>query len=325
MAALALVLGGLVVAGRTLLHRYESAVSHDVLLDPSARDADSLAGSRLRSGPLNLLLVGSDRPAVTADRSVGQRTDTILIVHVSADRTRADLISVPRDLRVRIPRFASTGFAGSREKINAAFERGGGTGGGVRLLSATLTKLTGVRFDGAAVIDFSGFVRVIDALGGVRMCVDTAVTSIHTGRRFAVGCQSMTGPQALDYSRQRYGLPGGDYDRQRHQQQLAKAVLAKAVASGVAVNPFKIDALIRSIGRSLTVDTGKASLARLVLALSNIRPGSLVGIRVPSHPRTIRGVSYVLRDDESTGLFRALRHGDLTAWARSHPRWVNAI
>ncbi|WP_244872035.1 LCP family protein [Catellatospora sp. TT07R-123] len=318
-----LLVGGGVVAGRALLHRYEAAVGRDVLLDERARDGDSFVGWRNMAGPLNYLLIGSDLRSANPD--AGQRTDTILIVQVNAALTEAHLVSIPRDLRVRIPSFRGTGYPGAEDKINAAFEYGGTGSGGVQLLSATLTDLTGIRFDGAAVIDFGGFVKVIDTLGGVTMCVDTPITSIHTGRDFPVGCRAMTGAEALDYSRQRYGLPNGDYDRQRHQQQLVKAVLDKALASGVARNPIKLDLLIRGIGRSLTVDTGSASITDLVLALRNIHPDGLVGIRMPSHIASIGGVSYVLADPESDSLFQALRDGTLADWAREHPQWVNSI
>jgi LCP family protein required for cell wall assembly len=324
VVGLVLLAGGGLIAGRALLHRYESSVGHDVLLDPSARDlTDSSVGWRRLTGPLNYLLIGSDLRA--ANPGAGQRSDTILVVQVDRELNHAYVVSIPRDLRVEIPEFPATQFGGARQRINAAFEFGGGGSGGVQLLSATLTALTGMRFDGAAVVDFSGFTQVIDGLGGVRMCVDTEVRSIHTKRLFPVGCRQMNGAEALDYSRQRYGLPNGDYDRQRHQQQLVKAMLARALDSGVTRNPVKLDQFIRGIGRSLTVDTGEATVTDLVVALRNIRPDSLTGIRVPSYVQNIGGVSYVLLADGAEDLFRAMRDADLDAWTRAHPEWVNSI
>ncbi|MGC1214404.1 MAG: LCP family protein, partial [Micromonospora sp.] len=195
---------------RLLTDRYDRQVVKEQLLDPSARRERTAV-----SGPLNYLLIGSDqRPD---NRSPDQRSDTILIVHLPAGLHRAYLISIPRDLLVAIPP-AANGYGGGTDKINAAYRHGGGGEAGTRLLSATLTRLTGVRFDGAALIDFSGFRKVIDLLGGIRMCLDTEVRSIHTGTLFSQGCQQMDGARALDFVRQRYDLPGGDYDRQRHQQ-----------------------------------------------------------------------------------------------------------
>ena len=122
-------------------------------------------------------------------------------------------------------RRAPTASAAARTRSTPRTSTAAAAQAGARLLSATLHRLTGIRFDGAALIDFSGFRKVIDLLGGVQMCVDTEVRSIHTDRVFPPGCQQMDGAQALDYVRQRYDLPGGDYDRQRHQQQLLRAML----------------------------------------------------------------------------------------------------
>jgi LCP family protein required for cell wall assembly len=326
--AVVLLLGTGYAVSKTLISRYESSVSRDTLLDPGARD-DAAAGSRYSgfrqlAGPLNYLLIGSDLRA--ANPGAGQRSDSIVIVQVNRTLDGAHLISIPRDLMVRIPAADDgTDFTGSEEKINAAFEHGGGGSGGVRLLSATLTQLTGLRFDGAAVIDFGGFEQAIDALGGVTLCVDQPVRSIHTDRMFLAGCQQMDGSAALDFSRQRYGLTDGDYDRQKHQQQLLKAIFSKAMEGGVTRNPIKLDQFIRSIGGSLTVDTGAIGVTDLLFSLRDIRPGSLRGVRVPSAPETVGDTSYVLLAPEADGLFAALREGDLAGWTALHPEWVNAI
>jgi anionic cell wall polymer biosynthesis LytR-Cps2A-Psr (LCP) family protein len=145
---------------RALTDRYDRSVAKQNLLDPGARQEH-----RTVSGPLNYLLVGSDQRTGSPD--AGARSDTIIIVHIPAGLKQAYLISVPRDLYVEIP--PGAGYQGGSDKINAAFEYGGGGQGGSQLLSATLTRLTGIRFDGAALIDFSGFKQVIDLVGGVRM------------------------------------------------------------------------------------------------------------------------------------------------------------
>src|SRR5205823_5729871 len=136
-------------------------------------------------------------------------------------------------------------------------------------------------FDGAAVVDFGGFNKVVDQLGGVYMCVDERTESQHIGhdkdgkflapwtgpdgsyRNYAstpevyeVGCRHMAPWQALDYARQRKSIPDGDYGRQRHQQQLLKAIFDEARHQGVATSPRKLDAMIRAVGSSLTVDFG---------------------------------------------------------------------
>ncbi|GAB3950168.1 hypothetical protein GCM10027614_50180 [Micromonospora vulcania] len=257
---------------KMLSHRYDRAVAKEQLLDADARtDRTDLDGA------LNYLLVGSDRRP--GDTGPDQRSDTILIVHVPEGRREAYLVSIPRDLLVAIP--PANGFGGGQDKINAAYEHGGGGEAGARLLSATLNRLTGIRFDGAALIDFSGFRKVIDLLGGVQMCVDTEVRSIHTNRVFPTGCQQMDGAQALDYVRQRYNLPGGDYDRQHHQQQLLRAMLDRAGQSDLRSNPVKLDRVLRAVGGSLTVDTNGVPWRTCSSRCARCRPTGCAASRCP--------------------------------------------
>lgn len=273
------------------------------------------------SHPLNYLLIGSDhRPGANPE---DQRSDTILIVHVPAGMRQAYLISIPRDLLVAIP--AAPGYGGGQDKVNAAYEHGGGGEAGARLLSATLTRLTGIRFDGAALVDFSGFQQVIDLLGGIRMCVDTQVRSIHTKTLFTPGCQQMDGARTLDYVRQRYNLPDGDYDRQRHQQQMLRAVLDKAGDTNLRSDPVKLDRVLRAVGGALTVDTNGVPVEDLLLALRSLPADALQGVQVPSYPQTIDEVSYVVLDNGGAGVFDAVRGARMPAWVAANPRWVNRL
>ena len=312
-------LAGISIGGLKLLSdRFNHAVSRADLLDARARTT----GAQLR-GPLNYLLIGSDMRV--ANPSMGQRADSIVIVHFPPGLDRAYLISVPRDLKVNIPAYAPGNYDGGEDKINAAFEYGQPGGGGAKLLSATLNQLTGVRFDGAAIVDFTGFTKVVDLLGGVNVCVDQPVTSIHTGRVFPPGCHTMNGAEALDYARQRYGLPGGDYDRQRHQQEILKAIAEKLTEPSVLTNPLKLDQTVRAIAATLTVDTNGVPLNDLVFSLRNLRADNLVGIQLPSHTDQIDGTSYDVLDPAADGLFKALRESDMSAWAAANPKWVNNI
>ncbi|WP_443094361.1 LCP family protein [Phytohabitans rumicis] len=291
---------------QVIVERYQRAVSQERLLDEAARRNRSTV-----SGPLNYLIIGSDLRA--ANPAGGQRADTIVIAHIPAGLDQAYLISVPRDLQVEIPGYGT-------DKINAAYQFGR-----AQLLSATLTRLIGVPFDGAAIIDFSGFRHVIDLLGGVTICVDHQTRSIHTGRLFTVGCQTMSGAMALDYARQRYDLPAGDYDRQRHHQQILKAIMTKATDAGMVTNPLKLDGLIRAVGSSLTVDTNDVPLEDLIFALRGLRADGLVGVQIPSHPDMINGTSYAVLDDPADGLFAAISRADLAGWAAANPRWINNL
>jgi len=291
---------------RVLVARYERSVAQERLLDEAARQRRTAV-----HGPLNYLLIGSDLRA--ADPESGQRADTIVIAHIPAGLDQAFLVSIPRDLRVQVPGHGT-------DKINAAFAYGR-----TRLLSATLTQLTGISFDGAAIIDFAGFRRVVDLLGGVTMCVDTRTRSIHTNRLFNLGCQQMSGAVALDYARQRYDLPAGDFDRQRHHQQLLKAIMVKASDSGLVANPLKLDQLLRAVGSSLTVDTNGVPLEDLIFAMRGLRASDLTGLQVPAHPEMIGGISYALLDEPAPDLFAALSHAEVAGWATANPRWINKL
>lgn len=328
---------GLIGAGRFLVHRYDHQVKKETLLAEGARVEPRTERTRL-VGPLNYLLIGSDARAWAPEN--GQRSDTIIIVHIPASLDRAYLLSIPRDLRVEIPPFAVNGFRGSHEKINAAFEHGGAGIGGIQLLSMTLANLLNIRFDGAAVINFDGFQGVVKALGGVDMCVEQRVVSIHldqngkglhnkgsTGQPavYEPGCHEFNSWQALDYVRQRYSLPDGDYGRMRHQQQFLRACLTRAREQGIATNPIKIDQLIRAVAGSLTVDTGGVSLDSLVFGLRDIRPSNLLGLTVPSEPQWIGNTSYIVAFEEAKLLYKAVAQDSLDTWVVENPTWVNPL
>src|SRR5262249_39367861 len=151
------------------------------------------------------------------------------------------------------------------------------------------------------------------------------VTSIHTGMTFAPGCRIFNGAEALDYSRQRYGLANGDYDRQRHSQQLIKAIFSTALSSGIGHNPVKADQFIRALGGSLTVDTGGASITDVMLTLRGLRADGLVGVTVPSHPEMIEEQSFVLMDPDAVSLWQAIQVAGLPDWAGGHPTWVHDL
>jgi LCP family protein required for cell wall assembly len=305
-----------------LVHRYDSAVHRAPLLDDHAR-ADRDGGLLTVHGPLNYLLLGSDqRPDNPAN---GERSDTIIIAHFPAGLDKAYLISIPRDLMVDIPADPDTRFAGGSDKINAAFDHGGGGFGGFQLLSRTLTAATGVKFDGAAIIDFTGLQRVVSLLGGVDMCLDQPTTSIHTGAVYHTGCQHLAPWQALDYVRQREDLPAGDFDRQRHQQQLLKAMLVKASSQGLTGNPVKLDQLLEAMGSSLTVDTNGVALSALVYSMRGLGAGDLVGVRLPAYPADQDGISWVFADKAATGLYRAITRDTLDDWLAANPTWRNSI
>lgn len=305
------------VGGAALVRRYEDAVSRDQLLAPDARVDHAKV-----TGPLNFLLLGSDARSNNPD--MGQRSDTVIVLHVAADLRQAYLISVPRDLRVNIPKYPALNFPGQVDKINAAFQYGRGGRGGIQLLSQTLTELMGIHFDGAAVINFTGLQRAVGVLGGMTLCVDVRTVSIHTHAVFNPGCQHMTPAQVLDYLRQRETLPNGDFDRQRHQQQFLRALFEQMLSRGILTNPLKIDGLLRTLAGSVTIDSG-AALSDLVFALRNLRPANVTGVGLPCDASVIDETWYAVALPAANTLFAAVRNDTVAQWAKKNPNWINKI
>jgi polyisoprenyl-teichoic acid--peptidoglycan teichoic acid transferase len=182
VAALASI--GLVNEG---IHQIDKSVASAPLLGDAAVPNREFSGTAI-SGPINILLVGSD---LRANQTDGGHSDTIIIAHIPASHDRVYLVSIPRDLGVRIPPFAKTHYPGGSDKINAAFvygsRDGAGDTGGFQLLATTITSNFGVRFNGGAIVDFAGFTDILWKLGGVTMYVDETTYSIHYGINVKTG------------------------------------------------------------------------------------------------------------------------------------------
>jgi LCP family protein required for cell wall assembly len=339
-AVLMLLSGGLLVGGRALLRHYTGTVHREDILGGAGR-----AGPVKIHGALNILLVGVDeRP----DSSEPIRADSIIIAHVDAAHERVYLVSIPRDLVVEIPPYPKAGFPGAQNKINAAFAYGsqGGRGhnGGVELLGLTIKRnFAGITFDAGAIVNFGGFQSVVRALGGVDMCIDERVASHHIGTGpdggflapdrggrpvvYEPGCRHLEPWQALDYVRQRYGLPNGDYDRQRHQQQFLKAVLKEAREQGVARNPVKLYQVMHASGDALTVDTHGLPVEDWVLTLSGVADGDVVLLKTNAgqvNPTTVNGESAEQLSELSATLFRSVRDDNLVQFITTHPDFVSS-
>jgi LCP family protein required for cell wall assembly len=289
-------------------------------LDKNLKRTDAfstLTGDRPQNpveGAMNILLVGSDsRDPDTNDGGANAwRADTLMLMHVPEDHKSAQLISIPRDLWVTIPKSNSAACSdGSRAKINASFAFGG-----LPRAVHTVECLTDVHVDHVAAIDFGGFKDVTDALGGVDLYVEKTITSIHKPHRvFKKGTMHMNGDQALDYVRQRYQFPRGDFDRIKHQQEFLKALMDKAASSGTITNPGKLNSFLKAITAAVTVDE-KFSLTDTALDLKSIRGNDLTFITTPNKgSETINGQSVVVSDREKAlALFNAARDDKMSAW-----------
>ena len=163
------------------VHQIGHSLTQEDLLGTAAAPANPVTGKSI-DGPINILLVGSDqRPTQTQ----GGNSDTIIIAHIPASHDRMYLVSIPRDLGVRIPAFPRAHFPGGSDKINAAYAFGSrdgqGDAGGFQLLAQTIKDNYGITFNGGAIVNFSGFTDILKKLGGVTMYVDETTVSIHDG------------------------------------------------------------------------------------------------------------------------------------------------
>ncbi|MGB9378073.1 MAG: LCP family protein [Mycobacteriales bacterium] len=271
-------------------------------------------------GPLTFLVVGSDSRAKNSHdpRQVaatgGERTDTIMLVHLQRDQKHGYVVSIPRDTFVDIPK--APGWDGGRAKINAAFQYGG-----VPLLVQTVEAFTRTRIDHVVVIDFEGLVRVVDALGGIDVTVSEAVRDPETKARFSKGVNHLNGRRALEYVRERHGLPHGDFDRIKRQHQFLFALLSKAASTGTLTNPAKLNAFLDAASKSITVDRGM-QLIDLAVQLSSLRPADFTFLTTPIAGDATDPVwGAILLPDltGAAGLFGAMTDDTLAAWVVAHP------
>ena len=278
-------------------------------MDASLHRTDALksyAGRPADTKGTNWLVVGSDsredltpaeREKLATGYAAGGRTDTIMLVHTGGGKT--SLISLPRDSYVPID-------GHGRNKLNAAFAFGGPA-----LLVRTVEQATGVRIDHYAEIGFAGFAQMVDAVGGVRICVAQAIDDGNAGLNIPAGCQTLNGEQALGYVRTRK-FATGDLERVQHQRQFLAALLSKAASTGTLINPFTSIPLGYDAADALTVDRGTHvwDVLRLGLALRDAGGGKGNTLTVPiSGFATEPGAGSVVLLDEAkaAALWQAVR------------------
>ncbi|MER7703309.1 LCP family protein [Kitasatospora sp. NPDC097605] len=230
--------------------------------------------------PVNLLLIGSDSRAggnsdLGGGNEGGARSDTTILLHVHADHRHAVGVSIPRDALVTVPRCKLPNGTWTREQpgqmFNSAFSVGNYRAGNPACTQNTVEKLTGIRVDHTIEVNFAGFAAMTGAVGGVDVCLPNAVhegnINPNLGRKGKVvlpkGRQRVSGQQALDYVRLRHGI-GDDSDigRMKRQQAFLASLLARIKSKGL--NPGTLLPLADAATRSMTVDPGLDSAAKLV-------------------------------------------------------------
>lgn len=351
-AVLMVLSGGALVGTEMLLARYEGAVTEkDLFGDGAAIAAEPKSDIK---GPLNILLVGID-PRDSEPNWI-PRADSVLIMHVPASLDRGYLFSLPRDLWVDVPAFKAANYNGGKDKLAHSMFYGAQVPGqvkpdtakGFELLSKTVSKYTGIkRFDAGAIVNFTGFLRIVNAMGGVTMYIDQNIESIHrqpdgkhrkgsgTGgegadayvgprKKYTKGTHHLEGWEALDYVRQRY-IPGGDYARQRHQQQFIRAMADQAMSKDVVTNPIKLDKVLRAAGQALVFSGRGHSVVDFALALRNVGSDSIVMVKLPGGSLIPNG-KYLGEELQPVAkdFFAAINSGEVDQFVLANPKLVNS-
>lgn len=288
--ALAAVLG-LLGAGLTGGYLYyNSRLTRVPIRAPGvASPAERLAASDEQ----NFLVAGSDTrdfaggsayqaPAGSAEQVTGQRSDTVLLVHLPAGPGRPTVVSFPRDSYVTIPRYTDAlgvAHASYPAKLNEAFAVGGPP-----LLVQLIENLSGRHVDHYMQVNFAGFQQIVDALGGVTLCVATSRHDHDSGDMLTAGTHAdVNGGTALAFVRDRKGLPRSDLDRIVDQQYFLGQVLRKALSAGTLANPVKLNGFLRAATADVTVDQGFGfgQLTALAGRLRHLDPEHVVFATIP--------------------------------------------
>jgi LCP family protein required for cell wall assembly len=257
-------------------------------------DAIPTSGNEGSGSAMNLLLVGNDSRATASDEELdmlnttahdGINTDTMILVHVPADGSKASFVSFPRDSYVEIPGYGW-------DKLNAAYAYGyqyeaadgasdeARQSSGAQLLVQTISGLTGLQIDHYAEVDLLGFFKLSSVVGGVEVNLCEPVKDKFSGVDLQAGVQTISGEQALAFVRQRHGLPRGDFDRIIRQQTFIGAMVRKMLSDNVLLDLGKQRQLVQAAADSLTVDQS-LDLLGLATQMQSVTAGNIEFQTIP--------------------------------------------
>lgn len=271
------------------------------------------------AGATNILVVGTDRgtdlaatdAAVTDLARQAGRSDTLMLVHIGADRRAASVISIPRDTVVDLPGHGP-------DRISAAFAIGGPSLG-----VETVEHLTGVHIDHVAVIDWSRFGALVDAIGGISIDVPDTTVDPASGMTWAAGRQVLDGREAVAYVRQSEGLARGDLDRITRQHDVLRAVMADALAQEMRKNPVLLYGFLDTLTERLAVDSGwsESQMGSLAFSMRDFRSANIGYLTMPVVATRDGSGAETFRPDAeaSPALWQAVAEDRLAQWAADHP------
>jgi LCP family protein required for cell wall assembly len=250
------------------------------------------------------LLVGADRKQGGSSNSssgaTGQRTDTIMLVHVSDSGGKPVLGSIPRDSYVPIPGHGSN-------KINAAYSFGG-----AKLLTHTIEQATGLHVDGYLEIGFSGFSDIVDSLGGVHLCVARDMNDEKAHINLKKGCQVLDGKNALGYVRARYSDPLGDLGRANRQRQFLGAVMKQAATPSTVLIPWRYKGFVDASAAGIQVgkETSMMDSVRILQAMRAVSNDEGLSLTVPIADTALptnAGLAVKWNTEQAKALFTMLK------------------
>ncbi|MFE7890781.1 LCP family protein [Streptomyces sp. NPDC057412] len=265
-------------------------------------------------GAQNILVIGSDSRAGDGNRRYGrdsgsERSDTTILLHLSADHRSATAVSIPRDLMVDVPGCRREGGGRSRPMFamfNHAFQVGGSA-----CTIRTVERMTNIRVDHHMVVDFHGFKEMVDAVDGVEICLAKPIHDKAARLRLPAGKVTLDGEQALGYVRARKSLGNGsDTDRMERQQRFLAALVHKVQSNDVLLNPVRLYPVLDAATSSLTTDPALASLRGfydLVRGVRDIPTERVQFLTVPRESYVYNANRDQLVEPEAQRLFERLR------------------
>ena len=242
--------------------------------------------------PLTVVLMGSDTREGkgnggfgSAEEIGGERSDTTIVMHISGDRKSAVGVSVPRDTMITLPNCKKDdgNRAGEKVRFNEAIQIGG-PGCTIKVIE----EMSGLDINNFMLVDFRGFKRIVDAVGGVEICVSEPVDDPLSGLKLDKGKHVVQGEEALAFVRARKTLgDGSDTSRIRRQQAFLSSLMRKVLSSGTLLNPLQLLDVLNAATESLTADPQMGNidnLKDLALSLKDLKPGNVTFTTVPWTP-----------------------------------------
>lgn len=261
----------------------------------------------------NILLIGSDTRTGQGDAKYGRyiqgaRSDTLILLHLSPKHDKALLVSFPRDSIVQLPSCQQENGTMSQPRvarINAAFSTGGPA-----CSWKTIESLTGIHIDHFVEVDFAGFKRMVDALGGVEVCLPEPVHDIKSGLNLSAGPHVVEGEQALAFVRVRHNIGNGsDLGRIKRQQKFMGSMVKKATSTGLLLNPPRLYSFLDAATKSITTDSelGVDGLKRIADSVKGLNARHVTFLTVPVHD-TGDGATVAWNQPDANQLFAAIRN-----------------